>query len=604
MEPYDKLRGVSDGKEWDIFRVVQSFCGKAKIDEQVMMIILAVLIGAITGGAAIIFGFLIGWFHDIFLNKGYGLGKELAWWGRYSLPLIPAAGGLIVGLLIRYGAREAKGPGVSEVMNAVATRGGIIRPRVAAIKSLASAITIGSGGSAGREGPIVQIGSALGSGIGQLFNLSSNRINVLVCCGAAAGIAATFNAPIAGALFATEVILGAFSVEAFGPIIIASVIGSSVSRMYYGDFPMITVTEYVLQSPLELPLYAVLGVLLGFGALLFTKSLYFFEDRFNSLNRFIPEWLTPAIGGLLIGIMGLWLPQVMGIGYEWMEIAFEAKFVWWMLLLLFFGKILATSLTLGSGGSGGVFAPSLFMGAVFGGMFGMLVNWLFPAITAPPGAYALVGMGAMVGGTSYAALTGIITVFEMTDDYRIVLPLMLTVVISTIVAKRFEVNSIYTLKLARRGINIRQGRDVDVLENITVREIMRHHFEMVSRGMLFGELLKFIEVSRQNCFPVVDEEEHLTGVVSLQNIRRWINEPDLAKLVVVDELSTKNVITLTERESLLSALVKFERLDVESLPVVDDENERQLVGLLFRDDLNKTYRSRTLGKISREDGDS
>ncbi len=604
MEPYDKLYGVSDGKEWDIFRVIQSFCGKAKIDEQVMMIILAVLIGAVTGGAAIVFGFLIGWFHDIFLNKGYGLGKELAWWGRYSLPLIPAAGGLIVGLLIRYGAREAKGPGVSEVMNAVATRGGVIRPRVAAVKSLASAITIGSGGSAGREGPIVQIGSALGSGIGQLFNLSSNRINVLIGCGAAAGIAATFNAPIAGALFATEVILGAFSVEAFGPIIIASVIGSSVSRMYYGDFPVITVTEYVLQSPLELPLYAVLGVLLGFGALLFTKSLYFFEDWFNSFNKYIPEWLTPAIGGLLIGIMGLWLPQVMGIGYEWMDVAFEAKFVWWMLLLLFFGKILATSLTLGSGGSGGVFAPSLFMGAVFGGMFGMLVNWLFPAITAPPGAYALVGMGAMVGGTSYAALTGIIIVFEMTDDYRIVLPLMLAVVISTIVAKRFEVNSIYTLKLARRGINIRQGRDVDVLESITVREIMRHHFEMVSRGMLFGELLKFIEVSRQNCFPVVDEEEHLTGVVSLQNVRRWINEPDLAKLVVVDELSTKNVVTLTEGESLLSALVKFERLDVESLPVVDDENERQLVGLLFRDDLNKTYRSRTLGKISREGGDS
>jgi CIC family chloride channel protein len=192
----------------------------------------------------------------------------------------------------------------------------------------------------------------------------------------------------------------------------------------------------------------------------------------------------------------------------------------------------------------------------------------------------------------------------MTDDYRIVLPLMLSVVIATIVAKRFERHSIYTLKLARRGINIRQGRDVDVLEGISVKEIMRHHFEMVPRSMLFGELLRFIEVSRQNCFPVVDSEEHLTGVISLQNIRRWINEPDLFNLVVVDELSTKNVVTLTEDEDLLSALVKFERLDVESLPVVDEEDERQLIGLLFRDDLNKTYRSRTLGKISRVDEDT
>lgn len=598
------MHGVSDGKEWDIFRVIQTFCGKAKIDEQVMMIILAVLIGAITGGAAIVFGFLIGWFHDIFLNKGYGLGKELAWWGRYLLPLIPATGGLIVGLLVYFGAREAKGHGVPEVMNAVVTKGGIIRPRVVAVKSFASAICIGSGGSAGREGPIVQIGSGLGSAIGQLFKLSSNRLKILVGCGAAAGIAATFNAPIAGALFAMEVILGSFTVEAFGPIIIAAVIGSSVSRIYFGDHPAITITEYSLENIAELPLYVVMGVLIGLAAVLFTKSLYFLEDRFESLYKFVPEWIVPAIGGLIIGIMGLWLPQVMGIGYEWMDVAFEAKFVWWMLLLLFFGKILATSLTLGSGGSGGIFAPSLFMGAMFGGMFGMLVNWLFPAITAPPGAYALVGMGAMVGGTTHAPLAAMIIVFEMTDDYRIILPLMLAVVISIIVSKRLDINSIYTQKLARRGINIRQGRDVDVLENITVREIMRHHFEMVSRGMLFGDLLKFIEVSRQNCFPVVDDEEHLTGVVSLQNVRRWINEPNLSNLVVVDELSTKKVVTLTEDESLLSALVKFEKLDVESLPVVDDENERQLVGLLFRDDLNKTYRSRTLGKISRAGGDS
>jgi len=401
-----------------------------------------------------------------------------------------------------------------------------------------------------------------------------------------------------------EVILGAFTVEAFGPIIIAAVIGSSISRMYFGDHPAITITEYSLENIAELPLYAVMGILIGLGAVLFTKSLYFLEDRFESLYKFVPEWIVPAIGGLMIGIVGLWLPQVMGIGYESMDRVFEAKFVWWMLLLLFFGKILATSLTLGSGGSGGVFAPSLFMGAMFGGMFGIFVNWLFPSFTAPPGAYALVGMGAMVGGTTHAPLAAMIIVFEMTDDYRIILPLMLAVVISTLVSKRLDFNSIYTQKLARRGINIRQGRDIDILEGIIVKEIMRHHFEMVPRGMLFGELLKFIEISRQTCFPVVDDEEHLAGVVSLQNIRRWINEPNLSNLVVVDELSTKEVVTVSENENLLSAMVKFERLDVESLPVVDEDNERQLVGLLFRDDLNKTYRSRTLGKISREGEDT
>ena len=315
----------------------------------------------------------------------------LKWW---HVLLGPAIGGAFVGPLVYFLAREAKGHGVPEVMNAVAMEGGIIRKRVVVIKTLASAMCIGSGGSVGREGPIVQIGSAIGSSLGQILRVTDDEMRILVGCGAAAGIAATFNAPIAGAIFALEIVLADFALTTFTPIILSSVMATVVSRSFLGNAPAFQIPHYQLESPVELGFYVVLGLVAGCVAVAFTTILYKSEDKWDALR--IPEYLKATIGGLMIGALGLYFPQLLGVGYEAIDTALQNRELWLMLLLLGPLKIIATSITIGSGGSGGIFAPSLFMGAMAGGAFGCGIHALFPGFTAQPGAYALVGMGAVV----------------------------------------------------------------------------------------------------------------------------------------------------------------------------------------------------------------
>jgi len=405
--------------------------GVSRLSGNAVLMALAVLIGLGGGLGAVGFQHLIEFFHWLFMGKFRSLLGH-----HYLLPLVPAVGGGIVGFLVLRWAREAKGHGVPEVMAAVATDEGRIRPRIVLIKSLASALCIGSGGSVGREGPIVQIGSALGSSLGQFFALSGQRLSILVGCGAAAGISATFNAPIAGVIFALEVIVGDFTIRAFSPIIISSVLATTLARHVLGDNPAFTVPQYQAVSPYELLYYGLLGVLAGGLAVTFTRSLYRLEDFFEGLP--ISQYAKPAIGGLLIGAIGIFFPQVFGVGYDTITDTIHNRFGVLLIAAFFLAKFIATSLTLGSGGSGGIFAPSLFMGAMMGGIFGHAVHGLTPQITALPGAYALVGMGAFVAGTTHAPLSAMLILFELTDDYQIILPLMLATTISTLIAKRIE----------------------------------------------------------------------------------------------------------------------------------------------------------------------
>jgi len=363
-------------------------------------------------------------------------------WGNAYVVIVPAVGGLIVGLLVFFFAREAKGHGVPEVMEAVALRGGRIRPRVAVIKSLASSICIGTGGSAGREGPIVQIGSAIGSTLGQALHLSDNRVRNLVACGAAGGIAATFNSPIAGVIFALEVILGDFKLHYFISVVVSSVTASVIGRVVFGDFPAFPLpTEYGINSLWEFGFYALLGVLAALVGVFFVRLLYWTEDLFDKW-RSVPEWVQPAVGGALLGGLALaypfftpttWvgIPQIFNVGYEVIGDALSNQLLLGVVVSLLLLKIVATSLTLGSGGSGGVFAPSLFMGAMLGTAFELTIRIFFPSVVAPPGAYALVGMAAVFAASAHAPITAIIILFELTGDYRIILPLMLTVVLAT-----------------------------------------------------------------------------------------------------------------------------------------------------------------------------
>jgi CIC family chloride channel protein len=561
--------------------------------ERAVLLITALIVGIGAGFGAIIFRWLIESFTRLFFDGGRA---ALAFLGNYYVVLVPVLGGLVVGPMIYFFAREAKGHGVPEVMEAVALRGGRIRPVVGLIKALASSICIGSGGSVGREGPIVQIGSAWGSTVGQWLHLSDERIRNLVACGAAGGIAATFNAPIAGVIFALEVILQEFSVSHFSTVVISSVTASVISRMVLGNVPAFPVRFYSLVSVWELGFYGVLGVLAAVVATGFIVLLYKAEDLFDAWP--FPEYLKPAMGGLAIGLMGLYLPQIFGVGYDAIENALLNPTDLTLLLILVVAKLLATSLTLGSGGSGGVFAPSLFMGAMLGGAFGLVVHQLLPDITAAGGAYALVGMAAVFAGAARAPITAILILFEMTDDYRIILPLMLSTVISTILAERLSRESIYTLKLARRGIRLALGRDIDVMQGVFVDEAMTPaaDLDVVSVDMSLQELVREFDRTHHHGFSVLDEEGYLYGVVTHRDLEEAIRRGDISNLKVRD-IATASPLTVYPHEPLWVALKRMGVRDVGRLPVVHRHDPRRLLGMVHRHDIIRAYNTAILRRL-------
>ncbi|MBI3117386.1 MAG: chloride channel protein, partial [Candidatus Hydrogenedentes bacterium] len=436
---------------------------------------LAVVVGLGAGLGTIAFIWLIHFFKALFFGEGAQVAPAL---GAAYVIFLPAIGGLLVGPIVHYIAPEAKGHGVPEVMLAVATRGGRIRPIVVLAKTVCSAITIGSGGSVGREGPIVQIGAAIGSNVGQFLKVNERRLITLVAAGAAAGIAATFNAPIAGVMFAIEVILAELAIRAFGTVVVAAVTASVISRAVLGDSPAFSVPPHAMTHAWELALYLGLGVTAAFGALLYMKSIYLFEDLFATLR--INGSLKPAVGGVLVGVLGYFLPQIFGTGFETITLTLTGVMSLVLLLLLVPAKILATSLSIGSGASGGVFAPALFVGAVLGAAYGKIAEAVFPSLGSVSGAYAMVGMAAVFAGAARAPMTAIMILFEMTQDYHMILPLMFATVVSTLLAHRFEPESIYTLKLKRRGIDVRARRDENLMRAILVEEAMTPATELVT----------------------------------------------------------------------------------------------------------------------------
>jgi len=553
--------------------------------EQVYMVVVAIAIGLLGGLCAVGFRRFIqlvnriAW-HEAPFSLEYLAGLPV-WWKI----LAPAAGGLVVGLIIHAFAREAKGHGVPEVMEAVALRGGRIRPRVVVAKLLASGICIGSGGSVGREGPIVQIGSALGSTIGQWLRIDQRRLRTLVGCGAAAGIAGTFNAPVAGALFAVEIILGDFGVNQFSPIVISSVAATVVSRHYLGDFPAFEVPLYELVHPSELFAYAALGILAAIVALAFVKTLYAFEDGFDRLRLFPP--FRTLIGGALVGFIGIWLPHVFGVGYEAINEALNGTLAWQFMALLVLAKILAVSVTIGSGGSGGVFAPSLFIGAMLGGAVGTVVQNVWPVAAAGAGAYALVGMGAVVAAGTHAPITAILIIFELTSSYTIILPLMISCIIATLLATRMQRASIYTLKLLRRGVDIRRGQAVNVLAHVRLRDVMREAVVTVQPDeSLLALISRFIGHPGSTVF-VTTEEGSLQGIVTAEQIRPIMRDPGaLEGLVIAEDVMVPGAFpTVTPGDSLAEVMKLLGGYRGE-VPVVDGGG---LAGVIWPEDVIARY---------------
>jgi len=553
--------------------------------EQLYMVLLAVLIGLLGGLAAVGFRRFIALMQSAAWGRG-GPGLEyllgLPWWWKIAAP---AAGGLLVALIIRHLAQETRGHGIPEVMEAVALRGGRIRPRVVLAKLFASGISIGSGGSVGREGPIVQIGSALGSAIGQWLKIDQRLLRTLVGCGAAAGIAGTFNAPVAGALFAVEVILGDFGVAQFSPIVISSVAATVVSRSMLGDVPAFEVPEYSLVHASELFAYAGLGVLAALAAVAFSRTLYATEDAFDRLRLPLP--LRALLGGALIGLIGIRAPHIFGVGYEAITAALHGDLVWQFMAALVLIKIVAVSITLGSGGSGGIFAPSLFIGAMLGGAVGTVVHNIWPTSTAGVGAYALVGMGAVVGGATHAPITAILIIFELTGDYKIILPLMISCIIATLLSIWVQRPSIYTIKLLRRGVDIYRGRAVNVLQHVSVSEAMRPAMGTVTPGAHLGRLIsQLIEHPGSTLF-VVDEDGGVEGIIGVEQIRPLMRDPaSLDSLIIAEDLMVEGEYPRVSIRDSLADVMRLMGSYRGEVPVL--ENGR-LVGVIWPEDVIKRY---------------
>jgi CIC family chloride channel protein len=552
---------------------------------QLVLSITAVIVGAGTGLGAVAFIWMLGEV-GLFTTWARGILGSAA-----GLLVVMVVAGFVVGWIIDRFAREAKGHGVPEVMEAMVLRGGRIRPRVSVAKVLASSITIGTGGSAGREGPIVQVGSALGSTFGQFLRFSNERLRTLVACGAAAGIAATFNAPIAGAIFALEVILGNFTVRYFGAVVISSVSASIMAQAFLGNRPAFEVPAYPLNNPAELLVYVLLGILSAFLAVAFIRVLYSAEEISDRWR--VPLPLKTALGmGLTAGV-GLLLAgePVLGPGLHLIGQAISTDFQFSIgLMVAMLGlKLLATVFTLGTGNSGGVFAPSLFMGALLGGIVGQIGNTLWPGVMIHPGAYALVGMAAAFAGAARAPMTAILIVFEMSGDYRLILPLMLATVISTVIAELLFRESIYTLKLKLKGITLQRGRVVDVLQGVQVSEVLSKADTVRATASLDEAEQKLNKLGRRS-LPILDGKDQLVGVIALADISRAADN-GLDKITKVLQVATprESLRVAFPDETVGEALARMSSRGLGLLPVVSRENHNHLVGQVRRDDLLRAY---------------
>ncbi|HEY1330742.1 MAG TPA: chloride channel protein [Actinomycetota bacterium] len=551
--------------------------------------VLALIVGAGAGVGAVAFRYLILGFtllftgHEDYSSVGRSASATMPWLGIWFIVLVPIVGGLLYGPLVDRFAKEARGHGVPEVMLSVSESGGKIRPQVAIVKSLASALCIGSGGSVGREGPIVQIGSALGSTLGQIAKVPESRLRLLVACGAAGGISATFNAPIAGVFFGLELILRDFETEAFGVVVLASVVADVIGRAAFGSHPFLTLPPFQLHSVVEYGFYAGLGVLAAIVGVAFVRVLYGLEDVFDRVWK-APEWLRPAAGGVLLGLLLLAVPQMYGVGYPVLESAIRGQYVLWFLLVLLGAKVLATSLTIGIGGSGGVFAPSLFMGAMLGAAYGLVLHHVAPGIAGTAGAYGIVGMGAVFAGAARAPITAVLIIFELTGEYHIILPLMLAVVLATAISKLLTADTIYTLKLRRRGIDISRRRDTSPFAALKVRDAMQPAPIPLADATPWEEVVSRI-ASNGDGLPVVDGGGGLVGIVTRQQVENAVqhDEPD----ATADSLAVRSPVVLAD-QSLQDALATLVHHEGSGLPVVGP-GDGVLVGWLSHRDILRAY---------------
>ncbi|WP_290598183.1 MULTISPECIES: chloride channel protein [unclassified Archaeoglobus] len=569
------------------------------------IIILAALVGAISGLGAFIFYFLLDLSTKFFLVGLDNFNPPLAGgeaevvkidfhFGLIPLPIVVALGGLLSGMIVYTFAPEAEGHGTDAVIRAFHRARGAIRARVPVVKTIASAITIGSGGSAGREGPIAQIGAGFGSFVAETLKLSDKDRRLLVICGVAGGIGSIFRSPFGGAMFGIEVLYRRDNeVEAIVPAFVSSIVAFIVFDIImsyfagtpFGVLPIFKIPQVTIHSPLEFPIYAIVSVLATFFGIIYIKTFYSVHGLFKKLK--LQPYFKPAIGGFLTGVIGLFMPGVLGMGYGYVQLAIDGKLALTAVLFLIIGKILATSFTVSSGGSGGVFAPSIVIGSMVGAFVGYLFNYIFPQIVVQPEAFVLVGMSAFIAAVAKTPIAAILMVLEMCGGYSLLPALMIAATLSYYLSGDY---SIYSEQVTNRAESPahRMEMSIDVLQNVKVKDAMvpAERIVAVSPYQKVSEVLELIEKTGHIGFPVVRKGK-LVGVVTFEDVERVPIEEREAKRV--RDIMTRDLIVTYPDETLEDALIKLVEKGVGRLPVVDRQDEGKLLGMITRSDIMKAH---------------
>lgn len=552
-------------------------------DQQLRLSVLALVVGVIAGLGAVVFREMI----ELVQHGFFGLSTERLASFAASLPgwrvvLAPALAGLFVGLFVKIALRDQRSHGVAEVIEASAIHGGRMTLRDGLVSAIVSAVSIGGGASVGREGPAIHLGGALASTVGQFFKLDRSQARIILGAGAAAAIAASFNAPFAGVFFAHEVIIGHYALPAFAPVAIASVTGTIITRVYFGASPAFIITGHEISSFLEMPAFALLGVICAIAAIAFIRLVPMVQDIHARLKT--PRWAAPAVGGLIVGVMALWLPEVLGVGYEATDRALNGEYLLITLIALAVAKLLATVICLGSGFGGGVFSPSLFIGAMVGGAFGVVAALPFPELASSLGAYTITGMGATAAAVLGAPISTTLMIFELTGDYQLTIAVLMAVVVATVFTRGFHGPSYFLHMLRRRGLDLRGGHDVGALVTATAGDLMRddhivmeaeEDLPMLRRNLLrapHGEV--FVQTSGQ-----------FSGRLMLSDLGELAYDPNQDEGRSVGELVESRDLFVYRDEPLQQVVELFSSTEDSLLAVLDNPTDRQLIGCLHERDV-------------------
>lgn len=565
--------------------------------ENFVMVFIATCIGIVAGHANILFRTVLELVHHWIFVPGSEIAYQGGWY-ILLLPLIPMFGMLLLIPLALLFPGEIYGYGFTKFLRKVNIRGGSMKFRKNILKIISCSLTIGTGNSAGVEGPIAQVGGALGSLVGRIFRISADRMKIYVAAGCAGGVGAMFNAPIAGVFFASEIVLlGTYEISSFSVLVISSAMATVVSRAYFGENPAFPIPDFHLVNPLaEIPLYMIMGLLMGVIAVVHIYVFYQVRDRFAALN--INQHVKPIIGAFMVGVTAIFFPQIMGDGYHYIKDVLSGEGVLWVMAALILLKIVATAVTLGSGGSGGVFAPALFIGAVTGGAYGSVVHFLFPSVTASSGAYAAVGIGAFLAATTHAPLTAIFLLFEMTGDHLIIIPIMITSIIGTVVSSRLNSDSIDTVDFTREGIDIHEGRETAVMKSIKVGRAMTEDVEVINENANVDQLLQvFGSAQGSFYFPVVkDDTGQMIGIISLTDVKTVLHDEKLRCDATVGKVCSRTVVFLTPDDNLYTAMTMFDNRGFEKIPVVESADSKWVVGMIKRSDVIHAYNHEVLNR--------